>query len=149
MNRRRWLAAGLAGLALAAAALFLWPRYEAFAEEDYKETCEQAMFMTGIWYQYAIQESLEEGKTEQEIDYEDLLRRVIQAHFELTLRDDLSSSDFCRSGAKVQMSIDPDTHVLTMSCSHEGHEHAYDNSWVTEDVLEQLENIDSGIDVTQ
>ena len=125
--------------------LTLKPKYDAFIAEDNRETCDQAMFLTAAWYHFAIREEISSGKAERDIDYEDLLRRVLEAHFSLTLNDDLSSDDFCRAGGHVQISIDPETHRISLSCDHEGHIALYDDSWMTDEALDGLENIDSGL----
>lgn len=135
----------LAILLLVCAVWVLKPKYDAFVAEDNRETCAQAMFLTAAWYHFAIREEMELGAKEQDIDYEDLLRQVLDVHCALTLKDDLSSDDFCRAGGHVQISIDPETHRISLSCDHEGHIALYDDSWMTDEALDGLENIDSGL----
>ena len=93
--------------------------YEKYVQEDYRETCYDAMYWIGIWYQEAIQEEAEESADS--IDYAGLLRNVCEERYAFNLKEDLSSDDFCRAGGHIQMKIDPGTHQLSISCDVEGH----------------------------
>ena len=138
----------LAGLLLLAVC-FLKPRYDAFVQADYQKTCFDAMDMIAIRYHYAIREELAAGKRAEEIDYEDLLRRVVEKHYALTLKDDLSSEDFCRAGGHVQMWLDPETHAISMSCDYPGYVSRYTDAGLTDEFLDSLKNIDSGLNITK
>ena len=138
-----FLTVGLALLAF----ICLKPKYDAFVQADYQKTCFDAMDMIAIRYHYAIREEKAAGKREEEIDYEDLLRRVIKKHYALTLKDDLSSDDFCRAGGHVQIRLDPVTHAVSMSCDYPGHDNNYTDDGLTDEFLDGLANIDSGLDL--
>ena len=126
----------------------LKPKYDAFVQADYQKTCFDAMDMIAIRYHYAIREEKAAGKREEEIDYEDLLRCVIKKHYALTMKEDLSSDDFCRAGGKVQIFLDPVTHAVSMSCDYPGHDSNYTDDGLTNEFLDGLVSIDSGLDFT-
>lgn len=144
---RKWICAVVLLALLAGAVVCLKPKYDAFVQADYQESCFQAMDMIAIWYHYAIRESMEAGKKPEEIDYEDLLRRVISVHYAMTVNDHLESDDFCRAGGHVRIFLDPVTHAASMSCDYPGHDVHYTDEHVTEGFLDNLENIDSGLQI--
>ena len=144
MNKK--CTAVLAAAALAVSVLVLKPRYDRFVTEDYRETCYDAMYWIGIWYHAAIREEKAAGKSEKDIDYENLLRQVIAAHSVITVNDKLESEDFCRAGGHVQMTLDADTHRLSISCDEPGHQN-YSDEMITEEFMDGLQNISSGLDI--
>lgn len=130
--------------ALVLSFLVLKPRYDRFVTEDYQETCYDAMYWIGIWYHAAIREEKAAGKSEKDIDYENLLRQVIAAHYIIDVDDRLESEDFCRAGGHVQMKLDADTHRLSISCDKPGHQ-SYSDEMITEDFLDGLQDVSSGL----
>lgn len=129
---------------LVGAVLVLKPRYDAFIERDNIETCYDAMYWIGIWYHLAIQEKLENGESEQDINYEELLRKVIAAHYVITVDDNLESGDFCRAGGNVKFFIDTKTHRLSVSCDAPMH-HNFSDEFITEGFIGELQNVSSGL----
>ena len=138
----------LTAAALLASVLVLKPRYDRFVAEDYRETCYDAMYWIGIWYHAAIREEKAAGRSERDIDYENLLRRVIEAHCVMNVDDQLESDDFCRAGGHVRMTLDAVTHRLSISCDEPGHQN-YSDEMVTEDFLNGFQNVSSGLDIEQ
>ena len=146
-GKTKWLCAVMISLMLVVSIVVLKPRYDAFVQADYQKSCYDAMDMIAIWYHYAIRESIEAGQSPEEIDYEDLLRRVISAHYAMTVNDHWESDDFCRAGGHVRIFLDPVTHAVSMSCDYPGHDAHYTDEHVTEGFLDNLENIDSGLQI--
>ncbi len=146
-GKTKWLCAAMISLMLVVSIVVLKPRYDAFVQADYQKSCYDAMDMIAIWYHYAIRESIEAGQSPEEIDYEDLLRRVISAHYAMTVNDHWESDDFCRAGGHVRIFLDPVTHAVSMSCDYPGHDAHYTDEHVTEGFLDNLENIDSGLQI--
>lgn len=146
-GKTKWLCAAMISLMLVVSIVVLKPRYDAFVQADYQKSCYDAMDMIAIWYHYAIRESIEAGQSPEEIDYEDLLRRVISAHYAMTVNDHWESDDFCRAGGHVRIFLDPVTHAVSMSCDYPGHDVHYTDEHVTEGFLDNLENIDSGLQI--
>lgn len=146
-GKTKWICAAMILLMLVVSIVALKPRYDAFVQADYQKSCYDAMDMIAIWYHYAIRESIEAGQSPEEIDYEDLLRRVISAHYAMTVNDHWESDDFCRAGGHVRIFLDPVTHAVSMSCDYPGHDAHYTDEHVTEGFLDNLENIDSGLQI--
>lgn len=65
----------------------------------------------------------------------------------MTVNDHLESDDFCRAGGHVRIFLDPVTHAVSMSCDYPGHDVHYTDEHVTEGFLDNLENIDSGLQI--
>lgn len=146
IHKSKICVAALVAAALLASVLVLKPRYDRFVAEDYRETCYDAMYWIGIWYHAAIREEKAAGRSEKDMDYEDLLRQVIAAHYVINVDDQLKSENFCRAGGHVQMSLAADTHRLSIACDEPGHQD-YSDEMITEDFLDGLQNISSGVDV--
>lgn len=145
-GKRRWICVLALVVTFTIAVVILKPRYDAFVQADYQKSCYDAMDMIAIRYHYAIREELAKGKRPDEIDYENLLRRVVKKHYAMTLKQDLSSDDFCRAGGHVQIRLDPETHAVSMSCDYPGHVSNYTDEHLTDEFLDGLKGIDSGLD---
>lgn len=141
---RKYIATAVLLAVLAGMVFLLKPKYDAFVEQDYRETCYDGRYWIGIWYHMAIREELEAGKRESEIDYEKLLKDVVAVHYPAATNDNLELNDFCRAGGHIQMRVDPDTHRLSMSCDIPSHPD-YSDEMITEEFLDSLEGVTSGL----
>lgn len=148
-GKTKWICAAIISLMLVVSVAVLKPRYDAFVQADYQKSCYDAMDMIAIWYHYAIRESIEAGQSPEEIDYEDLLRRVISAHYAMTVNDNWESDDFCRAGGHVRIFLDPVTHAVSMSCDYPGHDAHYTDEHLTDEFLNGLSSIDSGLHISE
>lgn len=146
---RKWICAVVLLALLAGVAFCLKPRYDDFVRADYQESCYKAMDMIAIWYHCAIRESVEAGQTPEEIDYEDLLRRVISVHYAMTVNDHWESDNFCRAGGHVRICLDPVTHAVSMSCDYPGHDAQYTDEHLTDEFLNGLNGINSGLHISE
>ena len=148
-GKRRWICVAALAAVFVIAFVILKPRYDAFVQADYQETCHKAMEIIAIRYHYAVRESLEAGIQPDEIDYEKLLRRIVGKFYTMTLKDDLSSDDFCRAGGHVQIMLDPVTHAISMSCNYPGHDECYSDDYMTDEFLNDWKKMGSGINVME
>ena len=131
-----------AALVIAAAVLLVlfaivYPRYRSFVDEDNAQTCYDARYWTGVRYQQAVRAALEESDGEEEPDYEALLREAAETYFTYELDENLTSGDLCRAGGSCTFVIDEETHSLSITCDHEGHED-FDDSVLTEELLDYV-----------
>ncbi|MDO4283979.1 MAG: hypothetical protein Q4C60_01470 [Eubacteriales bacterium] len=120
-GKRTALLVLLAAILIFAACLALRPWYLDYMERDHRETCEKARFVIEDRYYYAVEDEREAGKSEEEIDYEAVLRRVVQENMEVTLDDELRCTGLCRSGGSYTCYIDPQTHRVTITCDYGDH----------------------------
>ena len=142
-GKKKW--ALVFGAVLAAGlALVLIPRYSAYIRNYNAETCFQARYWVGLRYHLAIREELEAGADEDEIDYEQLLRDVVEANFTFELDENLESDDLCRGGGHCWFSINESTHCLAIYCD-EGTHLWYNDEGATDEALDGLYNVDSGL----
>ncbi len=111
---------GIILVLLAAAGWCLRPWYYSYLEEDHRQTCQKARLVIEDWYYRLVQEELDAGKSEEEIDYPALLKRAAKEHMDADLDDELRCSGVCRSGGSYTMTIDPEHRVL-IHCDYGDH----------------------------
>lgn len=139
----------IAGVIAAAVVLtaVLKPRYDDFVFHDRADTCYGAMYWLGIWYHAALLDAQEQGIALDQIDDEELIRKIAETNYDVVLDDDLSTDDLCHAGGHVQVILDSERHKISVSCDADGHIW-YNDDAVTKEMLEGVENSDSGVDVT-
>lgn len=116
---RKWI---IIGGIIAALYFILRPYYLKYCEQENQETCYTARTYPTILYREEIEREKSAGRQEDEIDYKKIITQIYTELYGVTVGDDLTIKGLCRSGGIIKITIDPETHLLTVSCSAEGHQ---------------------------
>lgn len=119
---RRWRFRLTVLLVVAVVIPILYPFYREYCYEDRKESCYGAREYVTTTYQRMVDEELSEGIKAENIDYTDLVKKAFTETYDVSVGEDLTIRDLCKAGGTIQVTIDPLTHLLTISCTAEGHE---------------------------
>lgn len=112
---------GIILVLLVAAGWLLRPWYYSYLEKDHRETCQKARLVIEDHYYRMVQEELDAGRSEDEIDYPALLKRSVKENMDAELGDDLRCGGICRSGGVYTMTITPDDHRVSIHCDYDDH----------------------------
>lgn len=119
---RRWRIRLVVVLVLVAMIPILYPAYKSYCIEDRKESCYGARQYVATIYQQMVEKELSAGVKAKDIDYTGLVKKAFEETYNASVEKDLTVRDLCREGGIMQVTIDPDTHLLTISCTAEEHE---------------------------
>ena len=119
---RRWRIRMAVVLVLAAMIPVLYPAYKSYCYEDRKESCYGAREYVGITYQLLVEKELTAGIKAEDIDYTKLVKEAFVKAYDTSVEEDLTVRDLCQEGGIIQVRIDPESHLLTISCTADGHE---------------------------
>lgn len=107
----------------------LRPAYIRYRESDWADSCFTARMHGAEVYMDSVNDLIQSGTDPESIDYFGLIRKAFRDTFGAEVKDDLTITGLCPAGGTMTISIDPDTHELTIACDAEKHDVFVQSEW--------------------
>ena len=107
----------------------LRPAYIRYRESDWADSCFTARMHGAEVYMDSVNDLIQAGMDPESIDYFGLIRKAFRDTFGAEVKDDLTITGLCPAGGTMTISIDPDTHELTIACDAEKHDVFVQSEW--------------------
>ena len=107
----------------------LRPAYIRYRESDWADSCFTARMHGAEVYMDSVDDLIQAGTDPESIDYIGLIQKAFRDTFGAEVKDDLTITGLCPAGGTMKITIDPDTHELTIACDAEGHDLFIQSDW--------------------
>ena len=77
----------------------------------------------------SVNDLIQAGTDPESIDYIGLIQKAFRDTFGAEVKDDLTITGLCPAGGTMTISIDPETHELTITCDAEKHDVFVQSEW--------------------
>lgn len=107
----------------------LRPAYTRYRESDWADSCFTARMHGAEVYMDSVNDLIQAGTDPESIDYVGLIQKAFQDTYGAEVSDDLIITGLCPAGGTMTISIDPETHELTIACDAEKHSSFRQADW--------------------
>lgn len=107
----------------------LRPAYIRYRESDWADSCLTARMHGAEVYMDSVNDLIQAGTDPESIDYVGLIQKAFQDTYGAEVSDDLTITGLCPADGTMTISIDPETHELTITCDAEKHSSFRQADW--------------------